>query len=131
MLFFVRRDDKSVGGPYTYRQILGEVELTPETMVTTDSLGGDWYEAKCFECLDSRFDPGFAIGDDGVIHFNGTDALPPDMPAIPADDAPVDYRFDNKESYNWGMAIGLVVVALIGVAILVGAFIWTFFYRGQ
>ena len=43
--------------------------LLEDTLITTNTLGGEWYEAKYFECFDEMFNPhlGFRIAEDGTI----------------------------------------------------------------
>lgn len=57
-----------VYGPYSLLEIK-EYPLLEDTLITTNTLGGEWYEAKYFECFDDMFNSyfGFRIGEDGTI----------------------------------------------------------------
>ncbi len=67
VLFYVFLDDE-IYGPFTFEQIK-EYPLLEDTLVTTNTLGGEWYKAKCFECFEEMFNPhlGFRIAEDGTI----------------------------------------------------------------
>ena len=51
--YFIRIDNETYG-PFSLSELkinYGEC-LTEDTLITTDTLNGEWYEAKCFECFD-------------------------------------------------------------------------------
>jgi len=60
--------DKKIYGPLSLEQ-LRECPLQEDTLVSTNTLGDKWYEAKYFECLDAVFSQNlpFRIDEDGVI----------------------------------------------------------------
>lgn len=60
--------EEIVYGPFSLVEIK-EYPLLEETLITTNTLNGDWYEAKYFECFDEMFNPhlGFRIAEDGTI----------------------------------------------------------------
>lgn len=60
--------DKKNYGPLSLEQ-LKAYPLQEDTLVSTNTLGNKWYEAKYFECLDNLFghDLPFRIDEDGVI----------------------------------------------------------------
>jgi hypothetical protein len=58
-------------GPLTLSELkidYGEY-LTADTLITTDTLNNEWYEAQCFECFDDLFNArqGFRINEFGEI----------------------------------------------------------------
>lgn len=57
-----------VYGPFLLSEIK-EYPLLEDTLITTNTLGGDWYEAKYFECFDDMFNSNleFRIAEDGTI----------------------------------------------------------------
>lgn len=65
--FYVNFED-TVFGPFSLSEIK-EYPLLEDTMITTNTLGGEWYEAKYFECFDEMFNhlSGFRIAEDGTI----------------------------------------------------------------
>ncbi len=67
LLYYVNLDN-NIYGPFTLEQ-LKTYPLLEETLITTNTLNGSWYEAKYFECLDDLFHPNlpFRIDADGVI----------------------------------------------------------------
>lgn len=67
LLYYVYLDD-IIYGPFSLEQ-LKTYPLKEETLITTNTLNGSWYEAKYFECLDDLFRPNlpFRIDADGVI----------------------------------------------------------------
>lgn len=67
LLYYVNLDNNFYG-PFTLEQ-LKTYPLLEETLITTNTLNGSWYEAKYFECLDDLFHPNlpFRIDADGVI----------------------------------------------------------------
>ena len=58
----------STYGPFSLEQ-LKTYPLLEDTLITTNTLNGTWYEAKYYECLDDLFRPSlpFRIDADGVI----------------------------------------------------------------
>lgn len=60
--------DKTIHGPLSLEQ-LKSYPLQEDTLVSTNTLGNKWYEAKYFECLDTVFSQNlpFRIDEDGVI----------------------------------------------------------------
>lgn len=60
--------DKKIYGPLSLQQ-LKSYPLQEDTLVSTNTLGDKWYEAKYFECLDNVFSQNlpFRIDEDGVI----------------------------------------------------------------
>ena len=60
--------DGNIYGPFSYEQ-LKSYPLLEDTLITTNTLNGSWYEAMYFECLDDLFRPNlpFRIDADGVI----------------------------------------------------------------
>lgn len=67
LLYYVYLDGNTYG-PYSLAQ-LKTYPLLEDTLITTNTLNGTWYEAKYFECLDDLFRPNlpFRIDADGVI----------------------------------------------------------------
>lgn len=67
LLYYVFLDGNTYG-PYSLTQ-LKTYPLLEDTLITTNTLNGTWYEAKYFECLDDLFRPNlpFRIDADGVI----------------------------------------------------------------
>lgn len=67
LLFYVNLENTTYG-PFTLEEIK-EYPLLEDTLITTNTLGGDWYEAKYFECFDDMFNSnlGFRIAEDGTI----------------------------------------------------------------
>ncbi len=67
LMFYIYLDN-TVFGPFSLEEIK-EYPLLEDTLITTNTLGGEWYEAKYFECFDDMFNPhlGFRIADDGTI----------------------------------------------------------------
>lgn len=65
--FYVNFED-TIFGPFLLSEIK-EYPLLEDTLITTNTLGGEWYEAKYFECFDEMFNPhlGFRIAEDGTI----------------------------------------------------------------
>ena len=65
--FYVNFED-TIFGPFSLSEIK-EYPLLEDTLITTNTLGGEWYEAKYFECFDEMFNPhlGFRIAEDGTI----------------------------------------------------------------
>ena len=60
--------EETVFGAFSLSEIK-EYPLLEDTLITTNTLGGEWYEAKYFECFDEMFNPhlGFRIAEDGTI----------------------------------------------------------------
>lgn len=67
LLYYVYLDDNTYG-PFSLEQ-LKTYPLLEDTLITTNTLNGSWFEAKYFECLDELFHPNlpFRIDADGVI----------------------------------------------------------------
>lgn len=67
LFFYVYFEDMTFG-PFTLDEIK-EYPLLEDTLITTNTLGGEWYEAKYFECFNDMFNPnlGFRITEDGTI----------------------------------------------------------------
>lgn len=67
LLYYVSLDGKTYG-PFSFEQ-LKTYPLLEDTLITTNTLNGTWYEAKYYECLDDLFRPNlpFRIDADGVI----------------------------------------------------------------
>ena len=67
LLYYVNMDN-STFGPFSLEQ-LKTYPLLEDTLITTNTLNGTWYEAKYFECLDDLFRPNlpFRIDADGTI----------------------------------------------------------------
>lgn len=67
LLYYVCLDDNTYG-PFSLEQ-LKTYPLLEDTLITTNTLNGSWFEAKYFECLDELFHPNlpFRIDADGVI----------------------------------------------------------------
>lgn len=65
--FYVHYEE-TVYGPFSLVEIK-EYPLLEDTLITTNTLNGEWYEAKYFECFDEMFNPhlGFRIAEDGTI----------------------------------------------------------------
>ncbi len=65
--------DKKIYGPLSLEQ-LKTYPLLEDTLITTNTLNGSWFEAKYFECLDELFHPNlpFRIDADGVIIRGGS-----------------------------------------------------------
>lgn len=57
-----------VFGPFSLEEIK-QYPLLEDTMITTNTLGGEWYEAKYFECFADMFENHslFRILEDGTI----------------------------------------------------------------
>lgn len=67
LLFYINLED-TVYGPFSLSEIK-EYPLLEDTLITTNTLNGEWYEARYFECFDEMFNPhlGFRIAEDGTI----------------------------------------------------------------
>lgn len=69
LLYYVSFEG-GIYGPFDLNQ-LRTFPLLEDTLVTTNTLNGTWYEARYFECLDDIFDKtenlSFRIDPDGVI----------------------------------------------------------------
>lgn len=67
LLYYVYLDGNTYG-PFSLNQ-LKSYPLLEDTLITTNTLNGSWYEAKYFECLDDLFRQNlpFRIDVDGVI----------------------------------------------------------------
>ena len=67
LLYYVNMDGTTFG-PFSLEK-LKSYPLLEDTLMTTNTLNGMWYEAKYFECLDDLFRPNlpFRIDADGTI----------------------------------------------------------------
>lgn len=67
LLYYVNLDGNTYG-PFSLEQ-LKTYPLLEDTLITTNTLNGTWYEAMYFECLDDLFRPNlpFRIDADGTI----------------------------------------------------------------
>ncbi len=54
MLYYVCFDNEVYGG-FTLSELKNDYPILEDTLITTDTLNGEWYEAKCFECFDDLF----------------------------------------------------------------------------
>jgi hypothetical protein len=63
--------DNEVFGPFSLQELKKDYPILKDTLITTDTLNSEWYEAKYFECFDELFDSeqDFTIGEDGVIKW--------------------------------------------------------------
>lgn len=61
--------DEDVYGPFTLQELKNDYPIMEDTLITVDTLNGEWFEAKCFECFDELFnrDQGFYINEFGEI----------------------------------------------------------------
>lgn len=63
--------DNEVFGPFSLTEIR-QYPILEDTLVTTNTLNGEYYEAKYFECFDDivvSTEPEFKIADDGTIIY--------------------------------------------------------------
>lgn len=63
--------DNEVFGPFSLAEAR-QYPLLDDTLVTTNTLNGEFYEAKYFECFDDivqSTEPDFKIADDGTIIY--------------------------------------------------------------
>jgi hypothetical protein len=69
--FFIYHQNE-VKGPYNLQQLKRQFTITEDTQITTDTLNGEWYEAKYYECFDDLFnkDKDFYINEFGEIIKN-------------------------------------------------------------
>lgn len=67
LLFYIYIENE-IFGPFTLSEIK-EYPILEDTLITTNTLDGEWFEAKYFECFDDIFNPhiGFRIDEDGTI----------------------------------------------------------------
>lgn len=67
LLYYVYFEEM-IFGPFSLSEIK-EYPLLEDTLITTNTLDGEWYEARYFECFDDMFNPhlGFRILEDGTI----------------------------------------------------------------
>lgn len=68
--YYVKMDE-DVFGPFSLAEIR-QYPLLEDTLVTTNTLNGEFYEAKYFECFDDIIqsaEPEFKIADDGTIIY--------------------------------------------------------------
>jgi hypothetical protein len=65
----VRGTTDVVYGPFTLSELKNDYPILKDTLITTNSLNGEWYEAQCFECFDELFNvqQGFRINEFGEI----------------------------------------------------------------
>jgi hypothetical protein len=68
-LYFFINMNKDVYGPFSLLELKNDYPILKDTLITTDTLNGEWYEAQCFECFDELFDSqqDFTITEDGTI----------------------------------------------------------------
>jgi hypothetical protein len=71
----LRRTRKEVYGPFTLSELKENyqiLDIKEDTLITTDTLNGEWYEARCFECFDNLFasQQDFRINEFGEIVRN-------------------------------------------------------------
>ncbi|GAP73155.1 hypothetical protein SAMD00024442_63_9 [Candidatus Symbiothrix dinenymphae] len=68
MNFYINMDNE-VYGPFSLSELKNDYPILKDTLITTNTLNGDWYEAKYFECFDEIFDSqqSFQIGNGGTI----------------------------------------------------------------
>ena len=68
MQYFINLDDE-VWGPFTLSELKINYPILEDTLITTDTLDGMWYEARYFECFDDIFDTqqDFRINEFGEI----------------------------------------------------------------
>ncbi|MDR0540994.1 MAG: hypothetical protein LBH19_02150 [Dysgonamonadaceae bacterium] len=68
MHYFIYMDNE-VYGPFTLQELKSDYPILEDTLITTDTLNGEWYEARCFECFDELFNrnQGFYINEFGEI----------------------------------------------------------------
>jgi hypothetical protein len=61
--------DNEVFGPFSLSELKNDYPIMEDTLITTDTLNGEWYEAQCFECFDELFNnrKGFRINEFGEI----------------------------------------------------------------
>ncbi len=68
--YFIKLDE-DVFGPFSLDEVR-HYPLLDDTLVTTNTLNGEFYEAKYFECFDDivqSTEPDFKIADDGTIVY--------------------------------------------------------------
>ncbi|GHT23878.1 hypothetical protein AGMMS4957_16040 [Bacteroidia bacterium] len=68
MHFYITIDNE-VYGPFSLSELKNDYPILKDTLITADTLNGEWYEAKYFECFDEIFDSqqSFQIGNGGTI----------------------------------------------------------------
>ena len=68
MHYFINFDNE-VYGPFTLSALKNDYPIMEDTLITTDTLNGEWYEAKYFECFDELFNTqqDFRINEFGEI----------------------------------------------------------------
>lgn len=52
-IYYIYMNDV-IYGPYLFEQMI-DLPLLPDTLITTTKLGGEWYEARNFECFADKF----------------------------------------------------------------------------
>jgi hypothetical protein len=81
MQFYINLDNE-VFGPFSQSELMNDYGkyLTKDILITTDTLNGEWYEAKCFECFDDLFETQqeFSINPFGEIIRHDTYDYPRD-----------------------------------------------------
>jgi len=68
--YYIKIDDEAFG-PFTLAEVR-QYPLLEDTLVSTNTLNGEFYEAKYFECFDDivqSLEPDFKIADDGTIVY--------------------------------------------------------------
>jgi hypothetical protein len=65
----VRDMKDEVYGPFSLQELKSDYPILEDTLISTDTLNGKWYEARCFECFDELFkrNQGFYINEFGEI----------------------------------------------------------------
>ncbi len=61
--------DNEVFGPFSLQELKNDYPIMEDTLITVDTLNGEWFEANCFECFDELFNrnQGFYINEFGEI----------------------------------------------------------------
>ena len=52
--FYISLDNEEYG-PFTLSELKADYPILEDTMITTNTLNGEWYEARYFECFDELF----------------------------------------------------------------------------
>lgn len=70
-LYYIYFEGNIYGG-FALSELKNDYPILEDTLITTDTLNGEWYEAKCFECFDDLFrstqvQPSFRINEFGEI----------------------------------------------------------------
>ena len=61
--------ENEVYGPFILSELKNDYPILEDTLITTDTLNGEWYDAKYFECFDDLFNAqqDFKINEFGEI----------------------------------------------------------------